>query len=343
MYIYIERERGTCIYIYISHIRSHLGSSHCIWTRPPDTPRAPHLLAMTPTPVYALETGAADGEKVYVACCDNPKDGVFQQSASLLQSALMDSDCTYEEIDSVADDLLKPQKMHKISQMLLHRNFHDYAHFRVHTIPHGHYAELWAVGLGTNGKKLTRAANIALAVAIVNRSGDHLEPWLNMNGLILAGDPASGAAPHRSWSAHRSRSAQQVTTAALRSRSPHRSPPRDRSRSQRVKDESESRSRHRRRSRHRSRSQQVKDESERRSRHRSRSPHRSRSRHRGRSPHRSRSEHRSPQQHIISDMIRTEFPRPPRPWLLVYSYDSGLHYYWNPESGQTSYKLPQFQ
>ena len=68
------------------------------------------MLAMPDTPVYALETGAADGEKVYVACCDNPKDGVFQQSASLLQSALMDSDCKYAEIDSVADDLLKPAR-----------------------------------------------------------------------------------------------------------------------------------------------------------------------------------------------------------------------------------------
>ena len=124
---------------------------------------------MTDTPVYALDIDQkTDGEKLYVVCCDNPKDDVFSKSASLLQSALMDSHCKYEEIDSVADDLLKPQKMPKISQILIHRKFHDYAFFRVHKIPHGRYAELWAVGLGTNGKKLQRAANIALAAAIVN-------------------------------------------------------------------------------------------------------------------------------------------------------------------------------
>ena len=328
--IYIERERGTCIYIY--HI------SVAIWAQV-----NAFGLAMSDTPVNVYEL-KSDEAKIYVVCCDNEKDDVFQGSALLLQEALMDSDCNYRDIIKASEELRKPWKMHQITEMLLHRNWDDYAYFRVVRILHGRYNGLWAIGLGTNNKKLQRAANIALAAAIVNKKEENLETWLNIHGLILATDPAqeqgSTAAPA---------APQRVSTAA-----PAHTQPRHRNRGrQQVKEQSESgsRSRHKSRSRHRSRH----DASRHRSRAQLRSRHRSRSRRRVKERSKSRSRasaalaadkdaDEDPQQkHFISDMIRREFPRPPNPWLLLYSYDSGLHYYWNPESGSTSYKLPQFQ
>lgn len=156
----------------------------------------------SPAAIFALEE--ADKEPIFVVCCDDLKDEIFQKASSLMQDMLRLSSSSGElaPVHYDSGSLSEPQKtedLEHLVQLLRRREiFDEYGYFRVAHADEsaGDAGNLFGIGLGSNSKKLERASRLALAVAVAARRDDY-DAWLSEHSLTVLEDPAAAAFDQR--------------------------------------------------------------------------------------------------------------------------------------------------
>jgi len=116
--------------------------------------------------------------------CDNPSEPPFQHAASLLGEMMSNKP---DSVDYRSGDLHKPEEsLRDYAEIIVkERIFDEYYHFRIASLSDGTFA----IGVGTNNKKLERASKLALAVTLA-RQQPRSDVWLNQNGIALKGTTA---------------------------------------------------------------------------------------------------------------------------------------------------------
>ena len=140
--------------------------------------------------VYRLHVG--DAEPLYLACCADIKEEIFQTAANLMQETLWESGVdSGQDVVFDATSLKEPIAwMESLAQLVCRRRiFDEHEHFRIASITkEGKFENTYALGVGTSNEKLKRASKLALAVAVAMGRPDS-DAWLRLHNIHIAEDP----------------------------------------------------------------------------------------------------------------------------------------------------------
>ena len=126
-------------------------------------------------------------QPMYVVCCENAADAIFQQAASLMQETLHNAAGSSDDVVYTSTSLENPssEDLGEVAGWLAKfRIFNLYGHFRLAEITDAPPGNIAAIGVGSNNKKLDRAAKLALAVAVAMQRG-HSDEWLREHGISI--------------------------------------------------------------------------------------------------------------------------------------------------------------
>ena len=140
-----------------------------------------------------LEAGTVHGltlssDVVFIASCHDPAEEVFQMATSLMQQLLDDSSRHVEYFTSkvVEPNPRHPENGHVSRTLQKNWKFGACDYFRIAEVTEGDCKGLYAVGVGTSEKKLKRAANLALAVKVAYwLSNLDFDDWLSEHNISI--------------------------------------------------------------------------------------------------------------------------------------------------------------
>lgn len=174
--------------------------------------------------VYSLDIGKA--EPLYLACCADIKDEIFQTAASLMQETLQEAGVdSGQDVVFESTGLREPSReLEAVAQAVRERRiFDEYGFLRIASITkEGASENTSALGVGTNNEKLKRASKLALAVAVAMERPDP-DAWLRLHSIRIAEDPLNGALDAMEHRAARDERPRRTRTIAIEARQRSRS------------------------------------------------------------------------------------------------------------------------